>query len=160
VLAENNGSGALTARAVSELTTVGPADVHILGGPAVVTPTMAAQAAAIPSNPTVDRWDGVNSYDTAIKVADASVTGGWLKWDGFALANGQAFPDALTAAALQGNAGSVLLLTPSVPPAAGLYPGVATKLSEKKSLIFGLTYLGGLTVLPQSVRNEVMTALH
>ena len=105
---------------------------------------------------TLDRWFGVNQYDTAVDVARRTVNGGWMKWDGAGFANGASFSDALSAAPTQGVAGSVLLLTPGT----SLAPVVSAELALHKSSIYSVTYFGGTAVLSQTVRDQVIAALH
>ena len=61
---------------------------------------------------TVDRWAGVDQYDTSVQVAAASVLTGAESWKYVGVARGDLFPDALCGGVLAGKQDGVILLTP------------------------------------------------
>ncbi|HSQ22159.1 MAG TPA: cell wall-binding repeat-containing protein, partial [Coriobacteriia bacterium] len=91
---------------------------------------------------------------TSIECAKFGVSHG-LWWDGVAISTGANFPDALAAGMLQGQAGSVLLLTPSD----ALHSSVAAELTAQRDWIGNVTFLGGTAAVSQDVRDAVAAIL-
>ncbi|MHB9004084.1 MAG: cell wall-binding repeat-containing protein, partial [Coriobacteriia bacterium] len=103
----------------------------------------------------VVRLQGLDRYDTAVKIATYGVTYAGLGWDKVAITTGLMFPDALAGGVLQGKVGSVMLLTkPTV-----LNPYTKAALQLHKGEIFSVTYLGGTSAVQTVVRDQVSAAL-
>lgn len=83
------------------LAALGPGEVIVLGGSAVVSDAVYAATGA-----TV-RWAGVDRYGTAVTAAGAARTRGWLTGDAVGLAS--TVPDALTGSIDVGRSGGPLL---------------------------------------------------
>jgi carboxypeptidase T len=105
-------SDILPAATAGELARLGPERVVIVGGPAVVTPAVAAAIDALV--PTVERAWGIDRYATAVAVADAFLSSATT----IVVATGLAFPDALAAVPLAGALDApILLVQPDAVPA-------------------------------------------
>ena len=126
----------------------------LLGGEAAVSAEVETQLTEAFGEGKVQRLSGATRYDTAIECAKFGINHG-LMWDGLALSTGANFPDALAGGILQGQADSVLLLTPS----GYLHPSVAEILEENRDWIGNVTYLGGTAAVSQDVRDEVESIL-
>lgn len=131
---------------------------YILGGTNAVSASVATALEAMSPLPpgAFTRIDGNNRYETAAKIAQAGFDGMGMLWSRPAIAIGTNFPDALAGGVLQGSDYSLLLLTPPT----GLDGYTAAKLSANRDSIYEVRFLGGTTVLPQSVRNSAMALLH
>lgn len=102
------------------------------------------------------RLAGRTRYETAVIVAQYGVDNVYgLGWNNVAIATGQNFPDALAGGVMQGQAGSVMLLTPSLT----LDPYVAAKLTAEKDTITAVSYLGGTGALSTPVRTAIQRIL-
>jgi len=102
------------------------------------------------------RIDGSDRYETASKVAGYGVSDCGLSWGNVGVATGLTFPDALAGGAAQGLKGSVMLLaTRTAVPAY-----TADSLTDNKSSIGTVRFLGGLNALSQDVRDEIYDILH
>ncbi len=99
----------------AELTRLHPAEIVILGGPAVVGVAVADGLAAYASSGTVTRLFGANRYATAVAISRATTAPGPRV---VYLATGQAFPDGLAGSppAVR-DGGPLLLTTPTSIPA-------------------------------------------
>ncbi|MCE5203715.1 MAG: cell wall-binding repeat-containing protein, partial [Actinomycetia bacterium] len=75
--------------------------------------------------------------------------------DNVGIATGENFPDALAAGPMQGEARSVILLTPS----ASLDSRVRNELVSRYAETTHVRFLGGLVAVSQTVRNAVIAAL-
>lgn len=126
--------------------------VIVLGGTGVISDAVKnAIASRVPC--TTERWGGKDRYHTAVVAAAKSVESG-LEWEGVGVATGENFPDALTAGPALGKAGSALLLTKgSVVPSPVLDAVAANKGKITKMRIFG-----GLSVIPQATRDQLLQA--
>ena len=99
---------AVPSATLNELVRLAPTKVVIVGGTGVISSAVEAALAALPSNPTVERWWGVDRYGTAAAVAAGQWPGGA---DTVYLATGDNYPDALAGAPAAGSIPGPLLLT-------------------------------------------------
>ncbi|MBM7820865.1 putative cell wall-binding protein [Cellulosimicrobium cellulans] len=107
--------GAVPAPVAAELRRLRPQEIVVLGGSGVVSGTVVAQLSDLATTGTVTRLAGTDRYATSAAISSAT----------FApavpvvyVANGLAFPDALSAAPVAGAAGApVLLVGPTSVPA-------------------------------------------
>jgi len=130
-------------------------DVLILGGTGVVSPATENYLEMTYGAPNVDRLFGANRYATAVAIASFGVTDAGLAWNGVGVATGENYPDALAGGVLQGNAGSVMLLTTS----ASLSSDTAAALTAHKSVIDTVTFFGGTGAVMPATRTAVVNAL-
>jgi len=144
----------LTAGTKATIEEIGSGYGVILGGEGAVSATAESELAEMFGEGKVTRLAGDTRYDTAIECAKFGVAHG-LWWDGVAISTGANFPDALAGGILQGEAGSVLLLTPT----GYLHPTVAAELKAQRDWIGNVTYLGGTGAVSQTVRDEVSSIL-
>ncbi len=151
VLAPEEGMTAGTKQTVDE---IGSGYGVILGGEGAVSTTVEDELLEMFGEGKVRRLAGDTRYETSIACAEFGVAHG-LFWDGVAISTGANFPDALAGGILQGEAGSVLLLTPGD----SLHPSVAQTLTEQRDWIGNVTYLGGTGAVSQAVRDEVAQLL-
>ena len=107
------GSLMLTDRSVlsdataAELTLAKPSKVVILGGTAVVDPSILTQIQALLPTATVERWSGADRYATAAEISHHTYPTATKVY----LASGASFPDALAGAPAAAHDGAPLLLT-------------------------------------------------
>lgn len=108
VLLVPSGATALPPAIAAELKILKPAAIDVLGGTTIITPALAAAAAAYAVTKTPTRYAGVDRFGTAVAVSglDALKIGSRLL-----LASGLDFPDALAAGAAAAAQGDDLLLT-------------------------------------------------
>ncbi|WP_432514886.1 cell wall-binding repeat-containing protein [Kineococcus sp. SYSU DK001] len=92
----------------AELARLAPASVHVVGGRDRVPEAVVDAVEALLPSATVDRTAGTDRYATAVAVAQRFFPAQQVS---FVLARGDAFPDAVTGAALAGWRGEPLLLT-------------------------------------------------
>ena len=130
-------------------------NVLILGGTGVVSPATENYLQMTYGAPNVDRLFGANRYATAVAIASFGVTDAGLAWNGVGVATGENYPDALAGGVLQGNAGSVMLLTTS----ASLSSDTAAALTAHKSVIDTVTFFGGTGAVMPATRTAVVNAL-
>jgi outer membrane protein assembly factor BamB len=111
-------SGALDGRVLAEVQRVLPAggDVHVLGGPSSIDPSVASALAA--AGFEVTRHGGATRFETAVAIAEAIGEPAVLL-----AVTGQAFPDGLAAGAAAARWGGAVLLTdgPRLPAATAAY---------------------------------------
>ena len=93
---------------VDELTRLKPSFVHVVGGPDRVPEAILTAIRALLPTATVDRTAGADRYATATAIAKRFFPADQAS---FVLARGDAFPDAVSGAALAGWRGEPLLLT-------------------------------------------------
>lgn len=131
----------------------GVSKVHILGSRLAVPDSVKTliKAETGLGDSAFIRLEGKNRYETASAVAQYAVDYCNMRWDGVALATGEAFPDALSGGLMQGRAGSVVLLTHP----ASLSTPAQLKLTENKSEIDEVRYLGSVDAVSQAVRAKV-----
>jgi len=144
----------LTAGTKATIEEIGSGYGVILGGEGAVSATVETELIGMFGDGKVTRLAGDTRYDTAIACAKFGVAHG-LWWDGLAISTGANFPDALAGGILQGEAGSVLLLTPT----GYLHPSVAAELQAQRDWIGNVTYLGGTGAVSQTVRDQVSSIL-
>lgn len=127
--------------------------VMVLGGTGAVPASFAFACAD--RMEWVRRLYGENRYVTAASIAEYAVSELAFEWDGFALATGEDFPDALAGGVMQGKAGAPLLLTvPGV-----LHGATGTALQSHKDLIAHGWALGGTGAVSESARLEAQSLL-
>lgn len=126
---------------------------YLIGGDVAVPVSVGTQLGA-----TAQRIAGTNRFETSLEVARWSVGKGALKWDGVGVATGRDFPDALTGGAVQGKAGSVLLLA-AYPNGMAAVDGLAKVATANPGSIKRVTYYGGLNALPLAMRSAVKAAV-
>ena len=132
---------------ISVMRAAGVTDAILLGGTNVVADSIELALGATFET----RLAGATRYDTAVQVAAYGVANAGLAWNRVAIATGQNFPDALAGGVLQGEDGSVLLLTPT----ATLGTGVRAALTANSASIFDVRFLGSTGAVSQAVRNTV-----
>ena len=98
-------SDALPAETIAEIGRLHPTTAYIVGGTAVIKPSVEAQLQTFV--PTVIRLSGANRYETSSAVAETFFPSATRVF----VALGENFPDALVAAAAAGAAGAPVLLT-------------------------------------------------
>ena len=140
----------LTEGTKAAITDIGAGYGVILGGENAVASHVETDLATLFGEGHSTRLAGEDRYATSIECAKFGVAHG-LWWDGVALSTGANFPDALAGGMLQGQAGSVLLLTPSDT----LHPAVADELAAQRDWIGNVTFLGGTAAVSQDVRDAV-----
>lgn len=101
-------AGGLPAPTRAELSRLKPSSVHVVGGTDRVPDAVLAAVRALLPSATVDRTAGADRYATAVAVAQKFFP---AQQASFVLARGDAFPDAVSGAALAGWRGEPLLLT-------------------------------------------------
>jgi len=144
----------LTQGTKDTITYIGAKYGVILGGESAVSTTAEDELKVMLTEDKVQRLSGKDRYETSIECAKFGVSHG-LWWDGVAISTGANFPDALAAGMLQGQAGSVLLLTPSD----ALHGSVAAELTAQRDWIGNVTFLGGTAAVSQDVRAAVAAIL-
>jgi beta propeller repeat protein len=142
--------GGLTGGTKKTIDDIGASYGVILGGENAVSSAAMAQLEAMLGVGKVTRLAGETRFETAIACAEFGVAHG-LFWDGVAISTGTNFPDAMAGGVLQGEAGSVMLLT--LPDS--LHPSVAETLEKQRDWIGAVTYLGGTAAVGQTVRDQV-----
>jgi putative cell wall-binding protein len=124
----------------------------ILGGTSAVSVATEQWLVGELGDLAVDRLDGANRYETAVKVATWAVEEVGHEWDRVGITTGENFPDALAGGVLQGQRWSVMVLTPP----ASLHPDVAAALTANASRIAQVTFFGGTNAISQAVRNAAV----
>ena len=99
---------AIPGATASALTSNKPAKVVILGGEAVIDPTVLLQVHILVPGATVERWAGADRYETAAATSLSTYPQGATT---AYLASGAGYPDALAGAPVAALAGAPLLLT-------------------------------------------------
>lgn len=128
----------------------------VLGGGSVVSAGVENALVRAYGRGDVTRLAGRDRYATAVAVARFGVANAGLTYDGCALATGIAFPDALAGGVLQGESGSVLLLTqPDT-----LSGAVKSLLSANRGAIARLRFLGSTGALRVAPREQVRAVLN
>jgi putative cell wall-binding protein/protocatechuate 3,4-dioxygenase beta subunit len=129
----------------------------ILGSAAAVAPAVESSLDAfLRGADATPRLGGANRYETAVIVAQYGVDHVYgLGWNNVAFATGENYPDALAGGVLQGQAGSVLLLTPTD----SLNPSVAAKLAAVRDKIAEVRYLGSTKAVSNATRVAIQKIL-
>ncbi|MDY0340901.1 MAG: cell wall-binding repeat-containing protein, partial [Coriobacteriia bacterium] len=141
---------ALSSTTVAAMKAAGVTKVIVLGGVAAMPAGTSVTLLSV--GLTAVRIDGADRYETAAKVADYGVGNAGLSWSSVALANGDGFADALCGGPAQGRAGSAMLLTRT----SSLPTATSDVLTANKNAVRDVTFLGGLSAVSQSVRDQVM----
>lgn len=102
------------------------------------------------------RIGGESRYETAANIAQEGFDGMGMLWSRPAIAVGTNFADALSGGVLQGSDYSVLLLTPST----GVDAYTSSALTANRDSIYEMRFFGGMTVIPQAVRDDYMELLN
>ena len=134
---------------------LGITDAIVLGGTAVVFQGYEDNLAFQLGAENVTRLAGPTRYETAVEVASHGVDEAGLCWNGMALATGENFPDALAGGPVQGQAGSVMLLTHT----AMLTPSTGAALQDEAGSIAKVRFLGGPGAIAEAVRGDVRAIL-
>lgn len=136
---------------------VNASSVIILGGESAVPRVVKDEAVRLLGRDNVRRLEGINRYETAVRVSNFAVNGGLTKqghvWNRVGIATGENFPDALSGGVLQGRSGSVMLLTP---PQA-LHSAPVEALKGNASAIDTVVFFGGTGALSQNVRDSALS---
>lgn len=149
VPSQTSADAALT----STLTYCGVTDIDIIGSTAAVSAGMKSSLDV--SFGSVERpAESPDRYAQGVAVADWAATQG-LGWSGVGLATGQAFPDALAAGPVLGEARCPLLLTPT----ASMSPAVRAALASHRSTIGTVRFFGGVGAILPAVRTSAIDAL-
>jgi putative cell wall-binding protein len=98
----------LSAATAAELTLAKPSKVVVLGGTAVVDPSVLTQIQTLLPTAAVERWSGADRYATAAEISSKTYP---LGAKTAYLASGASYPDALAGAPVAAMAGAPLLLT-------------------------------------------------
>lgn len=138
---------------ISQMKADGVKRVIILGGSAAVSKDF--ETAARSALGSAERIAGDDRYDTGALIAEYGVESCGLIWDGVAVATGQDFPDALAGGMLGSMKGTVILLTGGT----NLSPDPKALLTEASGSIGTVHFLGGSSVLKDSVRDQIGSLL-
>ena len=133
-----NGSQSLT-DASKAILRVNKGGVIVVGGTSAVSDSVVDTYGAT-------RLAGGNRYATSVAIAEYAVENGYLSWDGVAITTGTNYPDALAAAALQGDKGSVLLLVSDK-----TYETVFASIDADS--VTNATIIGGTSAVSQTIRD-------
>jgi len=141
---------ALPESTASALVRLKPTRIVVLGGAAVVSEAVAAEAAAATGVATaVQRLEGPTRYDTAVAVSKASFPTAGVPV--VYIANGMSYADALAGAAAGGERGGPVLLTPQSALPAAVFDEVV-RLKPKRIVL-----LGGPSVVGDGVLARLLT---
>ena len=143
-------SDGIPAETAAELQRLQPQSVYVLGGTAVISPTVASQLDAYTSGPVL-RLAGANRFATAEAISRTF----WGKVPAAYVASGVDFPDALAGSAVAGNRGLPMLL--SAPDDVSLFTGQdLLRLSPAQAVILGGT--GALTATVEAQLRRLVAA--
>jgi hypothetical protein len=104
----------------------------------------------------VERWAGVDRYETAVRVIENGLEARLIDLDSVGIATGVNFPDALGGGAALGHFGSPLVLVNG----GNLPTSVATWANEHSQGIGRMDVFGGPGVVPESLITAMRGALH
>ncbi len=130
----------------------GIVNVHVVGGTRAVSQGVLAE---LPTGSQRVAW-GADRYETAVEFADWALDEGLATTSWVGVASGATFPDALSAGAVIGSRGGVLLLTTpnELPPSAKEFLG--TRRAEiGRALLFG-----GTSAVSDAVRSSIYETLN
>ena len=150
-LTKNDGT--ISEDVIASIEAGGFSQVIILGGTASVSEETEENVSAI-SGVSVIRLGGETRYETAALVAEWSVSEG-MSYDGLVIAAGTNYPDALTASALCGQKGSVLLLAGATSQKSSVLESV---IEENAEAISDIYVVGGPNSVTDEVRNMIIEA--
>lgn len=147
-LADYDGFDAVTEQCMSDLGVTG---AIVLGGTVAMPLSVMAQVESVGVTETV-RVGGSNRYSTAALIADYGVSELGMSYDTVGISTGTKYPDALSAGAVLGEDGFVMLLTP------GTYLHASTRaaLEDNCEEISQVRFVGGLAALTSAVRDQIM----
>jgi len=148
---------ALTGVSRTSMDTHGVTDALILGSTAAVSSGVETSLNTLLGGTAhTTRLEGANRYATAAVIAQYGVDHVYgLGWNFVAIATGENYPDALAGGVLQGQSGSVMLLTPTN----SLHSAVAAKLTAEKDTITEVRYLGSTNAVATPVRTAIQALL-
>ncbi len=127
--------------------------VVIVGGDAVISPSIENYLADKLGENNVERLAGATRYDTSAKIVKWCVDEGTLNYEDLAIAYGENFPDALAGGAFCGFTDSVLLLVNE-----GNYQSAVDTLSKNASAIKRAYVFGGGGVISNNLYNKFQEA--
>ncbi|MBA4370539.1 MAG: hypothetical protein C0418_03045 [Coriobacteriaceae bacterium] len=137
----------------SQIASIAPAKVMIIGGQAAVGATVVASVEAV--GPGTERIAGANRFETSAKVNDYAFDRG-LSMERFVLCSGIDFPDALTGGVLAARFnGPVELVWPSYIPTE-----TATQLKARKAGVLDWFVLGGPAAVMPAVETSAAYILY
>jgi len=138
----------------SALTEIGTVSAVVLGGTSAVSDVVVVDLEAQLAG-TVERWDGIDRYETSVKAAEAGIAKGWAAWGTVGIATGANYPDALGGGTAIGSRGGVLLLTAPT----SLSPVTSAALASNIDAIDSIEFLGGPSALGTDVYDAVEALL-
>lgn len=154
ILARTDAAGRLDAATLRAITGLSVDQAIILGGTGAISSAAKRQLDTKLLGATV-RLAGADRYATSAIVAGWSVRSSGLMWNRVAVAGGEAVADAMVGSVLQGQRGSVLLLT----PATRLDQAPRNALTTNAGVIFDVTFIGGPRSLTPTTRAAALAAL-
>lgn len=137
------------------ISAVGISRIDVVGSTAAVPSSVVTSLDAIAGVDASRVAAGTDKYAMSVAVAEWACTDEGFTTDNVGIATGENFPDALAAGPMQGEARSVILLTPS----ASLDSRVRNELVSRYAETTHVRFLGGLVAVSQTVRNAVIAAL-
>ena len=149
-LTKNDGS--ISDEVLASIKAAGYSQIIILGGTSSVTE---ATEEALSEIASVTRLGGDTRYETAAIIAAWSVEQG-MSYNGLTVATGTNYPDALTASALCGKNGSVLLLSAATAEASAVLEKVIDANAEDISDIY---IVGGDSSVSEEIREMITDAI-
>ena len=147
-----NNNGSISAAVLASIEAAGYSQIIIIGGTSSVTEETEEALSEIAS---VTRLGGDTRYETAAIIAEWSVEQG-MSYDGLTVATGTNYPDALTASALCGKNGSVLLLSAASVSSSSVLEEVITENADDISDIY---IVGGNSSVSEEIREMITDAL-
>ena len=138
---------------VAVMKSIGVKKGVVLGATSAVPAAVKTRIESVTATSAV-RLGGSNRYGTSVEIAKYGVTNG-MSWFSPALATGANFPDALAAGPMQARKGSVLLLTDG----SSLSAETGAALKANKAAVSRVSFVGGVKVITNTVRNQVKALL-
>ena len=125
----------------------------VLGATSAVPATVKTRIESVTATSAV-RLGAANRYGTSVEIAKYGIANG-MSWTSPGLATGANFPDALAAGPMQARYGSPLLLTNG----STLSAESGAALKANKAFIERVSFVGGVKVITNTVRNQVKALL-
>ena len=100
-----------------------------------------------------ERWSGSTRFGTNAVIAQNAVDEGVLTWENAGFANADNFPDALSAGALQGQLGGVLVLVNDTDSSK---ENIDTNIGKNANSINHISFYGGSAVISQELRDYII----
>lgn len=147
-----NNDGSISDKVLASIEKAGYSRIVIIGGTASVTEETEEILSKIAD---ITRLGGSTRYETAAEIAEWSVEQG-MSYNGFAIATGTNYPDALTASALCGKNGSVLLLSAATLERSTVLEAAITENADGISDIY---IVGGYSSVSEEIREMIIDAL-